>query len=423
MKNRQIYISIGVFIALIIAFFLARRGPNTSTVTVGYKNLIENYSPSNIVKIELYKGTDKNAATILAKCANGWEIESSYHVPANSKKVQEVLDSLSTLEGKLRASGKDYFEDFQLTDDTALHIVLSGQNNQHHLLIGKKEGGQEGSFVRLAVGNEVYFCDKDVRASLGLWGDVTPNSDEWIEKQFLKLDKERIQQIAYNLTGKTFVFKKLEKKIDNQIKTDENKDIKKDKNKPQEKKEYEWKLTDWDKVYEVNETEIKNIASKATSLSAEKAVDPTLYPEDIFKKTNCFSTITMADNTKHVIQFALKDEQYYVKEEGSPFIYKIASYEKKKLAPNAGEFLNIKIPEIADIEARNIIDYRIDTNWKGTQETTRKLKSGDTFTRVSYSLEDNKTIVRFDTDNMIFIFDKTVHDKLNKKEEEKKNDR
>ena len=329
------------------------------------------------------------------------------------------MASFSSLEGKLRASGKEYFGDFQLADDKALHVVLSGNNTQHHLLIGKKEGSQGGAFIRHAEGSDVYLCDKDLLRALDLWGDAEPSSGNWIEKTIFKLDKEQIQEVAYNVTGKQFVFSKLEKKAENQNpgEKDEKKDAEK---KPEVKKEYEWKLTDWDKKYEVNEPKIRQITTAVATLSAENAVDPIAYTDDIFKKTNCSISITTSGNTKHVFRFAIQNEQYYVKQDGLPFVYKIASYEKNRIMPNVGEFLKIRIPEIADIEAGNIIDYRTDPDWKGSQETTKKEKQGDKTVHISYAPEDNAVWLRFDTDQTLFAFDKSLYEKLNEKEEKNK---
>lgn len=414
MKNKQILIAVLVFLGLIAIYFATRHGAEKSSVTVGYQPISNDFSPTNVTKIELYKGEDKKNAVVLTKGDHGWEVESSFQVSGDNDKIQNLLNVLVDTEGKVRATGKEFFGDFYLTDTKALHVIFTGKDTLPHMLIGKSGEDNMSSFIRLANKDTILLIDKDIRTEIGIGNDANLKSEDWIDKQFLKLDKERIQQIAYHLNGKDFLFKKQEKKADKQGDGGGNKETEK------KEKEYEWKLVSWDKVFEVKDSKIQDILEAAASLWIEKAVDPVIYNNDFFKHTNTRITISTADNKTHTIHLANRDQDSYVKKEGSPSVYKITSYEKKRISPDAGEFLKIDLPKIKEFEGYEVLDYRVDENWPKKQKTHKELKDGDTIVKVTYSLEDEKTWICFDDSSTVFAFNKELHEKLSKEKEEEK---
>ncbi len=409
MKNKQILIALAVFFVLVVIYFIVLRRPEKSTVVVGYQPVSKDFSAKNVSKIELYKGNDKKGAVILQKGPNDWEVESSFHVPANHDKVQKLLDAFENVEGKIRATGKEFFEDFHLSEDKALHLVFAGEGTFPHVLIGKRGEDNTSTFIRLADKDDIMHVDKDLYNEMGIWGETFPESDNWIQRQFLDLDKELIQEIAYHRNGKDFLFVKQEKKSEEKGGSGENKN-------KDEKKEYEWKLASWDKIFEADESKIQDIVSAASSLWIEKAVDPEVCNNDCFKHTDTTVTISTSDNKKYVIRFADKDGNSYIKKDGSPAVYKIASYERKRLSPDMSKFLKIELPKIKELKGYEVLDYRVDPDWTGKQIVSRKLEEADKTIRINYDVEDEKTWIRFDNDNTIFAFDKKLYEKLNSEE-------
>ncbi|WKZ20040.1 MAG: DUF4340 domain-containing protein [Candidatus Jettenia sp. CY-1] len=414
MKNKQILIAILVFLGLIAIYFTTRQGSERSSVIVGYQPVSKEFSTINVKKIELYKGSDSKHAVTLNRVTNGWEVESSFKVPGNNDKIQSILNTIVGIEGKQRATGKDFFEDFHLTDDKALHLVFTGKGSLPHVLIGKRGDDGRSTFIRLADKDAILIVDKDIYNEMGIWGDGNPKSEDWIEKQFLKLDEKQIQEIAYHLNGKDFLFKRQEKKTEKSKNNHE--DNKNTENKETKDKEYEWKLVSWDKVFNVKESKIQDIASAASSLWIENAVDPAVYNNDLFKHTNTRITISTGDNKTHVIHLACKDDNVYIKKEGSSAVYKIALHEKKRIFPDAGRFLKIDLPKIKELEGYEVSDYRIDAGWAGKHNTVKESNDGDKTVKVVYALEGDTTRVCFNNDNTVFVFHKDLYEKLKSKE-------
>ncbi|MCF6149219.1 MAG: DUF4340 domain-containing protein [Candidatus Kuenenia sp.] len=409
MKNKQIIIALSVFCVLLIIYFVAIKRPEKSSVVAGYQPLCKDFSSVNIKKIELYRGSEKQEGVILSRDNDNWIVESSFHVPGDAEKIQKLFSAISSAEGKIRATGKDFFDDFKLTEEKALNIILSGETLPLHILIGKRGADYQGTFARTADKEDILYIDKDIHNEIGLWGDQSLKTEDWIQHKFLQLEKDHIQKIVYRLSGKDFLFVKEEKKIEGDDKTGESKET-------EGKKEYEWKLTSGDEVFTIKDSKVKDIVSAAAFLRIEKAVDPKEYSDDLFKTSDTNVQITMDDTTIHTIHFAYKNDSVYVKKEGEPAVYKISSYEKNKIAPDAGEFLEIELPKIKELERRKVLDYFVDAEWAQRQELVKEIKADGNTIKAAYALVDGKTYVCFDDGSIVFLFEKDLYETLNKKE-------
>ncbi|MBM4053534.1 MAG: DUF4340 domain-containing protein [Planctomycetes bacterium] len=410
MKNKQIIIALSVFCVLLIVYFVVIKRPEKSSVVAGYQSLCGNFSAAGIKRVELYRGADKQQGITLSKDNDNWIVESSFHVPGDAEKIQKIFSAVSTAEGKVRATGKEFFSNFDLTEEKALNIILSGDSSSFHILIGKRGAESQETFARMADSENVLSIDQDIRGEIGVWGDQPLKQEDWIQRKFLQLEKDQIQKISYRHNGKDFLFVKEEKKADGEEKSGENKEA-------EGKKEYEWKLTANDGVFDIKKAKANDILAAAVSLRIEKAVDPKEYTDDIFNTSDTNVQFTMADTTIHTIHFAYKKDGIYVKKEGNSAVYKISSYEKSKIAPNAGEFLEIALPKIKELERFKVVDYRIDAEWARKQELLKEIKEGENTIKIAYALVDEKTWVCFDNNPVVFQFEKSLYETLNEKEE------
>lgn len=417
MKNKQIYIALSVFGVLLIIYFVAIKRPEKSSVVAGYQTLCKELSAAQIKKIELYRGSEKQDGVILKRDKDNWIVESNYHAPGDDEKIKKILSAFSSAEGKVRATGKDFFSDFDLTEEKALNIVLSDDTSTTHILIGKRGADYQGTFARLADKDDILYIDGDIRNEIGVWGDQPLKSEDWINHTFLQLDKDHIQKIVYRLSGKDFLFIKKEKRIDVEDKAEENKENKEN----EEKKEYEWTATSQDGVFEMKKSKVKDILSAAASLRIEKAVDTKECGDDLFKTADTNIQFTMEDNTIHIVHFAYKKDDVYIRKEGTSVIYKISSYEKNKIAPDAGEFLEIELPKIKELERRKVLDYFVDAEWAQEQELFKEIKAGEKTIKVVYALVDEKTYVCFDNSTIVFLFEKDLYETFSKKEAKEEN--
>lgn len=179
-------------------------------------------------------------------------------------------------------------------------------------------------------------------------------------------------------------------------------------------------MTSWDKVFEADESKIQNIISAASSLWIENAVDPAVCNNDFFNQADTMVTISTSDNKKYVIHLAEKDGNSYIKKEDSPTVYKIATYERKKLSPDMNGFLKIELPKIKELAGFEMLDYKVDPHWMGKQIAARQLEETDKSVRIHYDKEAEKAWIRFDDNNTVLAFDKILYEKLsNEKKDEK----
>ncbi len=296
-------------------------------------------------------------------------------------------------------------KDFHLSEDKSLHLIFTGEGALPPLLIGKRGEDNTSAFVRLPDKDDILLVDKDLYGAIGVWGDNAPKADDWIQRQFLNIGKDLIQEIAYHRNGKDFLFTRQENKGEEKGESGDTKN-------KAEKKEYEWKLTSWDKVFEADDAKIQNIVSAASSVWIESAVDPTVFSDDCFKRSDTTVTISTSDNKKHLILLADKDGGFYIKRNDSPTVYKIATYEKKKLFPDMSRFLKIELPKIKELKGCEVLDYKVDPNWTGKETASLKLEETDKTVKIYYGTEEDKTWIRFDDNNTVFAFDKTLSEKL-----------
>lgn len=170
-KNKQIFIALTVFFVLIGIYLIALRKPEKPSVVIGYQSIMKDFSPKKVTKIELYKGTDKKNGIILQKGPSGWEAENSFQAPADHDKIQKLLEAFGDIEGKTRATGKEFFENFHLSEDNALHLTFTVEGALPPLLIGKRGEDKTGTFVRLSDKDDILLVDKDLYSDLGIWGE------------------------------------------------------------------------------------------------------------------------------------------------------------------------------------------------------------------------------------------------------------
>lgn len=133
----------------------------------------ENIPEAFVSRMLIYKGFDETDRIDLRKDAGGaWSVEDHFGVRAQAQAVKGLLDRLSNLRGELRANSKGVFEDFQIQDSEALHIVVEAEGGKVilHLLVSFLKADWDTNFVRLYDSDKVVHVHSNIMFSLGLFG-------------------------------------------------------------------------------------------------------------------------------------------------------------------------------------------------------------------------------------------------------------
>lgn len=186
--DTKLYVALGVLVVLGGALFMTNKKQAEEAKSYSLnaraadlpKLDITDDDVGKITKISLKKpGKDGGAPldVTLVKKGEEWRLEQPVDALANQANVKSLLDGLKSLKiGELIDPGKTEYQKYQVTDDLALHAVLS-KDNGAVLDAYFGENGTRGQMTRLAgkdgvyaiKGYSDYLFNRDVKG----WRDLT----------------------------------------------------------------------------------------------------------------------------------------------------------------------------------------------------------------------------------------------------------
>lgn len=295
---------------------------------------------ADVNKIEIFAvakdaSDDKANRVTLVREKDGWQLASAFQAPGDKKKIDDLCKAILNMNGEIRPSVPEVLSNFELEEKQALHVNVygkrGGQDASYHLLFGKKTEGSGQTFVRFAQDTgKVYYVAKDLRREMGLWGNETnkvPQSNHWLERRLLKVEKDKIVGISLVYPDKKLAFAKVEKV---QEKKEEKKDDgKKDENKPEAKKEYEWKLTQGGFGKPHKSAAIEAFLNMVASFDAADVVDPQDKARYGLDNPTFRLTLEMEDKSTLAVVAGMPEvgKDAYCVVDGRPnLVYKVASW-------------------------------------------------------------------------------------------------
>ncbi|MCX5696006.1 MAG: DUF4340 domain-containing protein [Candidatus Omnitrophica bacterium] len=130
-------------------------------------------------KIIIYKGDDAQNKVILSRQNDGqWVLESKLGLKARNEAVDNLFNSLKDLKGELRGDSKSVFADFQIQDNQAAHLILSGADNKPlaHLVVSFKSPNDNQNFIRVFDADKIILVNRNILPAIGLF-DKMAKSD------------------------------------------------------------------------------------------------------------------------------------------------------------------------------------------------------------------------------------------------------
>ncbi len=205
MKKSYLIILGSVLLILAGIYFYQQR-----PVEVHDEDLYSKICPSlkTVDELMVWAGKTKGAETLhIKKNGQGWWVDLTengltYPAPAKAQRVENLFRQISSLQGEIRAQGKDILDTFYLKDDQALHLVFKncGQE-QLHLLVGKRGPRWDSCFVRKNQNDTVYLVPRNLLGSLDIWDatpEKAPDKSPWVELAIINQGPAEIEGISYS---------------------------------------------------------------------------------------------------------------------------------------------------------------------------------------------------------------------------------
>lgn len=253
MKAKKEYL---ILIAIIIALsvYLYLRNSNQTHYTLP---ILPEVKTADISKIEIKQG---EKALTLDKQGDVWKILPEGY-PADSQKIEDMLETLSTLKmATLISESKNYVR-YDLGPEKRISVkALKGTDVVREFNIGKTASSYQHTFVTLAGDDKVYHADNNFRNSF------EPVIDNLRDKKVFDFDDTEIQEIMIT-KGETSVSFALNQP---QPSVDITGDSEKEKKEPESQPQPVWQTKDGQAT---EESKIKDILTTVSKLTCETYVD------------------------------------------------------------------------------------------------------------------------------------------------------
>ncbi len=352
MKAKNLIPFIVILVVLAVAAYWIKGGkPVPSIIEQTQLEALapEELSAKQLARLELYAGPKPDEKVILERDGDAWRAASHYNAPVNGDTVNEYLEKLVKVKGEFRTTAEgERLAPYSLGDDQAFHVVAykSGANDPAiHVLVGKAPNFRT-VFMRQAGDNRVFVEAVNLRQDAGLYGDDfdrAPTPDKWLNKDILKLDKEKITRIALNMPDKQLVFEKREKPRPEQApqETGEGDDAQP----PEPPIEYEWVLASGGPGGSHKESGLNTLLQRFTALMANTVVDPEKKAEWGLDPALFKAVITMEDGEEVVLEGGRPDPagSGYVRlaSADQDFVYELSKFTFEGIFPKGSDLFDL----------------------------------------------------------------------------------
>ena len=154
-----------------------------------------------ISHIEVKQGSD---SVQLKKEASGeWRVEAPVQARAQKQAVEKLIEEVGALKGEERADAADLLEDFAITDDKAVHLVLKNEDKEMaHVVVSRLRHNGSQNFVRVNGFNRVLSTNTDLLSRLFLYSkEDIPSARNFADMQVVKWDQNAVTEIQWQAAG------------------------------------------------------------------------------------------------------------------------------------------------------------------------------------------------------------------------------
>lgn len=359
----MLIILIGVLVVLSLIVILRQvKEPERPTLVeqAGFEKLIpDTLKKENIVKLELYAGAKPDQKVVLEKDGDKWRVTTHFNSPAKKETVEEYLDKILKLRGEFRAEvvTDDALSDYNLKDDQAFYVsVFTSKEGEPalKLLVGKSPDFRL-TFVRKAGERKIYDGGVNLRSEAGVYGDEvdkTPGPDKWLDKDIVRVEKDKITKLAYIMPDKKFTFERREKEVpveQNESKKEgeeaTSEGSSEGEKKAQTKKEYEWVLAEGGASERFKDSGLQNLLGRFNPLTATSIVDPAKKADWGLESPEFKLTISREGDSDIVIEGGRPDTSKggYIRVATSQedIVYELSKYMFEQIFPKGQDLFDL----------------------------------------------------------------------------------
>lgn len=359
----MLIILIGVLVVLSLIVILRQvKEPERPTLVeqAGFEKLIpDTLKKENIVKLELYAGAKPDQKVVLEKDGDKWRVTTHFNSPAKKETVEEYLDKILKLRGEFRAevATDDALSDYNLKDDQAFYVsVFTSKEGEPalKLLVGKSPDFRL-TFVRKAGERKIYDGGVNLRSEAGVYGDEvdkTPGPDKWLDKDIVRVEKDKITKLAYIMPDKKFTFERREKEVpveQNESKKEgeeaTSEGSSEGEKKAQTKKEYEWVLAEGGASERFKDSGLQNLLGRFNPLTATSIVDPAKKADWGLESPEFKLTISREGDSDIVIEGGRPDTSKggYIRVATSQedIVYELSKYMFEQIFPKGQDLFDL----------------------------------------------------------------------------------
>lgn len=319
MKNKSFTILIAVLGILILVYVVQQISTGKKGVGESFIQLFPDLNPSSVSYIRVYKQEYPDSGLAFAKKDGQWVVSSYYDAPGKQSDIEKILQDVKALQGEIRSVKSELFDDYEITDDVALHFEFSGPDSSEitHFLAGKGVPQvSRSSFIRMYGNDTVYMANENFISRFGVW-DAEPSKkiavNRWTELKMVNVEKDDVQSIEILTKRKTYLFEKKE-----QVSEDALEPIK-----------YVWWQAKPKKGKILEEKDITAILSRITTIRGKDIIEPKNLAELGLTKPKYIASMTTIEGEMISLEFGnmadTTSKDIYAMVKGKPFIYKVAN--------------------------------------------------------------------------------------------------
>jgi len=222
MKEQHLKIFAGVFVFLLVIYFVTKPRHTGVHLDELVQNIVIGVSKEDVRVVEVYKETSSEQLVrmMFTNQEDQWHIATRYNCKAQKSRMDRLLNDLLDMTGKVRSSDPKHFDSYQIADAQGIHLLLKDEANKPlaNLIVGKKGEDYGTGFVRFAGKEKVYFVDKNILSSLSIYGEIDTLSrfkdDSFVDLEAVNQDKEKLEMVGLSANRKEMLLKKNEKEVE-----------------------------------------------------------------------------------------------------------------------------------------------------------------------------------------------------------------
>lgn len=364
-----------VVLAVAVVFLKRQPSPTKLADEVGFERLVPASLTADAIQgIDLYQGDKKDEAVQLRRQGDAWVAASYHNAPVKADKVTKLLDSVSGLEGDIRADKAEVLDAFKLKDDQALHLLLytdKPDQPEAHLLAGKNSG--RSGFMRSVDQNRVFNVNLNLRSEAGIYGDEAdkvPEAKPWLNLQLQDIPKDQLTGVELQMPERRvqLALKKAEPKTPAESESEKSGDGEATSEaKPEAvaapEAKPEWELVEPKVNYPIKQGVVEGLVSTLRALRGDDVVtsDSDKASEYGLDSPSYRAGLTVEEEGKDARQVTVavgntvseEDEKRYVylEQENSP-IYLLPKWSFNQVFPTLGTILRL---DVLSLEADDIV--------------------------------------------------------------------